>query len=470
MPMLSDHSGLRRYLPMLVFVFCIMQPLMDVASFFLNRFHLSNLPMLVLRTGLLLGMTLCGFVLTRRKKVYYAVFLLLGSFTALHILACLQAGYSNPVEDLGNQLRIFQFPLTCLAFLTFLREDDRVAQVLPRAMACCFGSIVLVMVASTLTGTDPHTYQMSGNGVCGWFYSGSCQSAILSMLVPVTLLWSLKKGNIPLGLTALLCFGSLYFFGTRLAYAAIFAIAGCFFVGLLLLDRKRYALSACIVLLCAVVFAAAFPLSPMVAQQSRHGAIVQERQARIDRMYAEVLEQEGQQAAYDAVYREYAPELTGRFGTATIEEAYDYSLSYATISGVRAQKLLFGNLLMAESSPMTRLFGLELNRFTYNGVVFDVENDFHGIYYLCGWVGLGLMLLLFGGFVWVLVAGLLRQFREFFTPVTLALSVAFCCGLVHAVFTAGVLRRNNASVYLGLIMAWAWYLLRRTPKERSFPE
>ena len=456
-------SRLRQALPLLVFVLCAVQPFMDVASYFLINAGRSTAPMLVLRTAVLAVMTACGFALTRRKAAYFAVFALLGGFTVVHILACLRIGYGSPVEDLGNLLRIFLMPMTCLCFATYL-EEEKAERTLPAALTTCLGIIAAVMVISTITGTDPHTYD-SGNGISGWFYGGNCQSAILAMLVPIAMGWSLEKGHVPFGLVTAVGFGCLYALGTRLAYAALVAAGFCFFGGLLILDRKRYWKGACIALVCALLFTAAYPLSPMKAQQSRHGGIVAERQAFIDTLYAETLEQEGEQAAYDAVYREIAPELCDRFGVETIEDAYGHSLDYAVVSGVRQQKLLFGKLLMAESPALTHLFGLELGRFTHNGAVFDVENDFYGIYFLCGWVGLVLMLLYFGLFILAVLVWLLRDFRQRFTLPILCLGVAFCCGLAHAVFTAGVLRRNNASVYLGIVMAWAIHRMRQTSRK-----
>ena len=391
----TDHPCIKKWLPTMVFLLCVIQPLMDVASFFLVRQELSTWPTMLLRTTVLLFTVLCGFLITRRRGIYISVFLVLGGFTLLHCLACIQVGYSQIVEDLGNLLRIFSFPLTALVFLTFLRADRQVYPAVCRGLGWSFGLIVWIVLLSVVTGTDPHTYD-SGNGICGWFFSGNSQSAILSMLSPIVIWQGIQKSErrlLPVLLLAGASFALLFLLGTRLAYAAIAAIGICFFLGLLLLDHRRYARQGCVVLATAILFLAAYPLSPMVSQQARHAGIVQERQAILEELYAQNLDAQGEDAAYQAVYEEFAPELIHRFGTATIRRAYQDSLDYATLSGVRQQKLLFGNLLMAQSPLMTRLFGLELSQFTFQGANFDVENDLHGIYFLCGWVGLALMLL-----------------------------------------------------------------------------
>ena len=46
----------------------------------------------------------------------------------------------------------------------------------------------LVMLLSSLTGTDPHTYVVNQLGVLGWFSTSNSQSAILSVSAPVVLM------------------------------------------------------------------------------------------------------------------------------------------------------------------------------------------------------------------------------------------------------------------------------------------
>ena len=45
---------------------------------------------------------------------------------------------------------------------------------------------------------------------------------------------------------------------------------------------------------------------------------------------------------------------------------------------------MFCSLLMDEEPFTSRLFGLERDKMVYKGEMYDVENDFHGIYFLYG--------------------------------------------------------------------------------------
>ena len=69
-------------------------------------------------------------------------------------------------------------------------------------------------------------------------------------------------------------------------------------------------------------------------------------------------------------------------------------------------------------------------------------------------------------FVWLVLRALLRNARRYFTPEAAGHGIAFLLCMAHAVFTAGVLRRPNASVYLSAMLAAIWYLV----KIRAYPE
>ena len=92
--------------------------------------------------------------------------------------------------------------------------------------------------------------------------------------------------------------------------------------------------------------------------------------------------------------------------------------------------------------------------------IYDVENDFHGLYYLYGWVGLGAYLLFLAYFVYLIIWALIKNARKYYTPEAAAYGIAFLMCLAHAYNTAGVIRRPNASIYLSVILAVFYYLVR----------
>ena len=98
---------------------------MDVLSYWLQEWGVSNLPTLLLRFGVL-GLTmLFGFILSERKRVYYIAAAVIAFIGLGHVGACLQVGYTAPISDLTNYIRVVQMPITVLCLITFLRQDDR---------------------------------------------------------------------------------------------------------------------------------------------------------------------------------------------------------------------------------------------------------------------------------------------------------------------------------------------------------
>ena len=63
---------------------------------------------------------LLGFLLTERKRVYLILGAAVAVFWLAHMLNCLRIGYVSPVEDAANLLRLMNFPLYVLTFVTAL--------------------------------------------------------------------------------------------------------------------------------------------------------------------------------------------------------------------------------------------------------------------------------------------------------------------------------------------------------------
>ena len=95
---------------------------------------------------------------------------------------------------------------------------------------------------------------------------------------------------------------------------------------------------------------------------------------------------------------------------------------------------------------------------TYAGNIYDVENDFHGVFYLYGYFGLIFFILFVGYFVYLILKVLIRDFKKYFTWEAAAFGMAFCIALIYAYNTAGVLRRPNSSFYLSVLLAVIYYL------------
>lgn len=464
---MARRQDVRRYLPHILLLLFIVQPVMDVTSYWLDALGGSNSVSLLMRFGVLFVTAVLGFALSKRKRAYLLLGAVLLLFAVGHIWACMKNGYANPLYDLTNYIRVVQIPLFTFCFITFLRETgDAGYRTIEYGFLINFSIIAAVEVISTVTGTDPHTYASKSIGMLGWFSTTNSQSAILSSLVPVLLMQVIRKKNVWLliGATAV-SFGVLYLFATRLTYLAIFVCAGGLVIVMLLCRRiDKQALA--VLVIGAVVCGAGFGLSPMYQNQSAHQEIIRQKQQGVDDMIAaaeqkyDTTMEESPELCLENVYEYYLGGLTERFGMQRVMQQYEYSSDVVALSGARAMKINFCRFLMEDAGTAARLFGLELQDMVQNGETYDVENDFHGIYFLYGIVGLLLFSLFLLYFVYVIVQALIQKFSTYFTWEAGAFGISLCLMLTHVYCTAGVLRRPNASFYLSVILAVIYYFVK----------
>ena len=66
------------------------------------------------------------------------------------------------------------------------------------------------------------------------------------------------------------------------------------------------------------------------------------------------------------IYNFYSPKLCQRFGTARVMSAYDYSDQVTDITATRHRKIVFCSMLMDEHPFVSRIFGMELSRMSFD--------------------------------------------------------------------------------------------------------
>ncbi len=455
------------WLRRLMLLLFVVQPLLDVLSFWLNEAQLGNDATLLLRFAILFGTAALGFAYSAHRRVYIGLFIAAGLLAVGHVIACTAAGYDAPVQDLTNYIRVIQVPLFTLCFITFLRRTGEAGyHMMECGFAANFVIIIAVELLSAVTGTNPYTYPNKGIGLVGWFYFANSQSAVLCALIPVVLMLVIRRKRLlsAAAVTAV-AFGALYLFATRLSYLGIFVCAvGLVFVMLLSrrLDKRMMALPLAGAVLCG----AGFFVSPTYQNQLAQQRVAEEAQAEADAIiaqgeaqYGQTAEQLPEQILYP-VYEQYVGEMMERFGTQRVMEAYAYTTDVTELKDWRRMKLLYNRFLQEEAGPLARLFGVEYADETFSGFNFDVENDFHGIYYLYGIVGLALFLLFLLYFVYLIARALLADFSRYMTLEAGAFGVSLCMLLAHIYCTAGVLRRPNASFYLSVVLAVVYYFVK----------
>lgn len=479
----NQRQELIRLLPAVVFVFCLLQPVLDVAGFWQGTLGVKTAVTTMIRLGCFAGAAVLGFALSERKWIYVSAAGVMALFAAVRSWALLEAGYHFPAEDLTNLLTFYMLPVYTLAFCTFCLRNPRVVRAVTLGFGADLAIVAAVMVLSRLTGTDPYTYPNKELGVQGWFLYGNPQSAILSMLAPVAMGWALEKWQnqvlLP-GAVTLAAELALYFLGTRLSTMAMVACGVGLAVCLLLIDRSRWRQAAAIGLV-TLILTALIPVSPMVENQRRQADNFDLKQQAFDEIAMtddDSADDEERMERLVEAYRLYVPGLVTRFGGARTLEAYGYTTDVDVVGARRTMRLTFCRLLQEDSPESARWFGMDITRMKVQGVdlnwstgemeemltSFDPENDFHAVYYLYGAVGLGLIAGFFAFFAGGALFAMFRDFRRHFTVTFAAIAIGCCCAVAHCVFTASILRFSNSLTYLALLLASIWSLSRR---ERS---
>ena len=481
---LQPNGGLTSRLPQLMMALILLQPVLDILSFWQDQIGEDNTLTLALRFGMLLAVALAGFCLSGRKRIYVALAFVLLGFGLCHAAAAIQVdlqtlpgereatGLWMLLSDFANYVRVAQIPVFTLCFITFLkRSGEEGFAAIERSFLLVLLIVAAVEAVSVLTGTNPYTYPNKSLGILGWFYFANSQSAILSIIVPVVIMAAIRKGTSrwirPL-CVCVLGFAVLYFFGTRLSFAAIGATGVGLAFTLFVADRKKKGAIAMLLVCTAVCVGAVFQ-SPMYENQSRVAENAVRKQAYIDTLVAgdeawardyglkgEALERQRLVGAYHF----YLGGLVEKYGVSRVIDLYDGTNDVSELANVRNAKRSYCKLMLEDSPLLSHLFGLELGDMRYRTWNYDVENDFYGIYVLCGLVGLGLLGAFFLYFFLLIVKALLRNAKKYYTSEAGAWGVALVMAMMHAFATAGILRRPNASFYLSVVLAVIYYLVK----------
>lgn len=455
-----------------IWIMILSQPVLDAVSYWVAEMHIGNTLTLGLRMLVLLGTALLAFFFSDRKKDYFVLAGVLALFWAAHALVCRSVGYSDPIGDATNYIRTAQLPIYVLSLITLYRLAGSFPETIEKALTAClylFGAITLIAV---LTGTVNPTYPKWGIGICGWFALPNSQSAIYGILTLISVLHAVRIGSASRAL--LRCavgFGLMFTLGTRLAYFEIFAIAAAVALSMLLTGKKnRRALAA--VLALAVACAALYPFSPMYRNRKAYSVSADQQQDTAD-VTVEQTPPPPQaydwlpdaQEPLDMLYRQYQPLMINRFGLERVKQAFGYTDDVQQLGDLRRCKILFCRLAMEELPFTSRLFGFELSTTVVEDGIFDVENDFHGIYFLYGVVGLALMIAYLGVFVLRTLRRILREPKRYLTLPVCAFGSSALISVINAYFSASVLRRPNASVYLSVALAALWLLTEKRSED-----
>lgn len=509
-------------LPMIVLAVIGIQPLLDVFSYFLNQ-RGSNAASTLLRFAMLGAVALLGFLLSDRKRVYFALYGVVAAFWLAHVLNNFRVGYISVVQDTANFMRTLNFPIFALTFITILTKKPDLRRYFYLGVAIAFGGILLFTALPWALGRPVYTYSELLLGVLGWFVTPSAQSAIIVLSAPFFIYWGYRSGRYPVYiLCAALSMALMFVTGTKLNFYSIFIIAGAYiFLFILQMGKKsvKYAAPLAVMLAVVVAFRSYSPVairnSMTAYSQGFYESWVEEslENSGADEEVMEMIESGGEAPAEDEnkpvtpperlreklrqslmgiytdenIYGWLLENMNQRFGVYNVMAGYHYTTTPSVLSDFRQHKSYYAQLMWSEKDTLTKALGCEYNDFLDGDKIYDLENDFPAIFYTTGWLGFALyiaFLAVFAALVLRAFFGDLRQglaeagkdglkgpklwlrgfwtgLRSFLTVEVGAVGMSFLLAVIAAQISGNVLRRPNVTIYFAISAACLYGLCNR---------
>ena len=454
----------------------VLQPLLDILAFWTQNERGTAAGVIRLIIMLVLPIVLLIKFSGKKRLRLFLALAAVGIICAMHVLNGLHNGGYMFVRDVSYMLGVAQMPVLAICFIFCMDDDSKLRQA-ERGILAAAAIELAILLISVLTGTANSTYA-DGVGLSGWVIdSNRCaMSIIISVLAMFSAFYVLKDRKLVITLGVLLAvFAVLLANGTKSCYLTLFIICVCgiimlvirFFAG----DRgtvKRDAIVAVLLALLCVASIRAYDVTPRVVEDSRlavayinHDEHVRSNAPDMDRDDIGASEHGGDESReyLEWVYRQFIPaDVIDRFGIERVIEAYGATEDVKTLMDTRLIKRSYAKLVWESSDTLTKLFGFQISEMSTGEVTYDLENDWHAIFYYYGYVGFAA----YAGFLLYILIMILRHaildLRGTVSVRNMSLTVMFAVELGLAQFSGAILRRPNVSIYLALTAAMLYYI------------
>ena len=160
----SLQTAIENKMSAVVLALLVIQPVMDVLSYFLGEMG-SNALSTALRFLLLAAVAFLGFFVSSKKKIYFLFYGAVALFWIAHMLNCRRIGYQSFVADMANFLRILNFPIFTLSFVTFFQKGKEIQKSIYLGFAVNLGEVLLFTALPWVLGRPVYTYGVLQVGV-----------------------------------------------------------------------------------------------------------------------------------------------------------------------------------------------------------------------------------------------------------------------------------------------------------------
>ncbi|WP_040194969.1 O-antigen ligase family protein [Clostridium culturomicium] len=462
---IDTRENLSKYAASFVMMLIIIQPMLDVLSYWLIKGDNTSITT-ILRILMLGVIVIYSFIISDNKKFYFVFYGVMAAFWALHMINGFRIGYISLFSDIALFIRVAQMPALTLSFITFLRKNKNTKKAIYEGCCLAFVIVIGVICLSYITNTPDYMYY--GVGIKGWFYSGNAQSIIVTVLVCMTLLFTYRTRNKFIFIMgAFFGFGLLFSSGTRVTFFSIFIIAIGILV-LLVFNKEKSWIYYTTLVLVMLICGGFFNISPMVNEKDKMHAGFEAEQEKINASinnselkmeYGEDKEIPGKPYTLNQYKKIYEPYLwmykdaIDEFGFEKFLEEYDYTTEAEQLGNNRLYKQTIARIKWEQQDFLTKLVGYESATVNLNGSVYMPENDLPILLYFNGYIGFGLYVLFIAYFAVLALVALIKNFKNVFTVETGLVGIAIMLVLGSSLLSGYLVERPNVSIYLSMMLA-----------------
>ncbi len=436
--------------------FIVLQPVIDILTTATILWtDLSISIGIVLRTLYFLLMVTFVFYMafySKRAKWYLAY--LVGLVLMLAVNVYLNMQVKNPyylIKELTFFNKAVYFHVMLLGFILILEQLKINGTDVKKQMIRMFltSSIIIsaVFIIAQLTQTSMQNYARSKEGWTGWFYAGNEIGGIMSILLPVTMLYAVQKTNkwsdVKYWVPFVALSVSMLALGTKVGYGGIIVVLLSSLIGSLALwvwkKHSTFKMNSILSALFLTVLIAVTPFTPVFNNMYAHLGILG-----ID--FSDEEDQQlgqGEEPGEEVVVDE-EPTITGeQFQNLVFSSREEYAKNYEVQFAVapHSQKLMGMGFAGNYDEP------------TKEEPIKIIEMDFHDFFYsfgIFGFIYIIAPLIYFAGkYLLEFVINLKTRFNYFnmFTGISFILGIGIS-------YTAGhVLTAPSVSIYLAALLA-----------------
>ena len=251
----------------IVIIFLFSMPFLDlITSLMINtlKFQFNFIVIIKLLFMALFIYYLFFISKTKYKKnsiIYlFLIFIYILSFMIMIINL---KGIDSVLYELQNILRNFFYPINLICIFNIYCEKKFNIKI--KHISIILLIYILLLFIPTITNLDFSSYAYSKEGSIGWFNSTNEIGAILSILLPISILYLFKlKNKVIIGIILIISIYTYFSIGTKVPILSIMLIMLIFFIKYLygIIKQKKYKLLGIISTGCALLLILGFFLIP----------------------------------------------------------------------------------------------------------------------------------------------------------------------------------------------------------------